>query len=250
MPFAGKIGHDIGCLCSPAVTSKRASRAERPERASRADWASRATLVTKRRLDFGTASEDATIVAMLPPVGERGNGRSQPEQSAGEVDPDGMLHALDVAVAVGILVNVQLAKNAEESDPQNEENCIPGRNNQGADVNDEWNEVKGTCGCRQGANHDGIDPFGAGILVEMHRTLQVGAVKATDGEGKRKADKVKRREGVIANGKVDASHGAGCSLLGDLRFWVIRLRNRGLNPSKGEEEESRARIEDLDPRGF
>lgn len=62
----------------------------------------------KRPLDFGTASKDGTSLAMLPPVGERGNSRSQPEQSAGEVNPDGMLHALDVTIAVGILVNVQL----------------------------------------------------------------------------------------------------------------------------------------------
>lgn len=67
-------------------------------------------MVPKRPLDFGTASKDGTSVATLPPVGERGNGRNQPEQSAGEVDPDGMLHALNVAVAVGILVNVQLVR--------------------------------------------------------------------------------------------------------------------------------------------
>lgn len=64
----------------------------------------------KGPLDFGAASKDGTGLAMLPPVGERGNSRNQPEQSAGEVDPDGMLHALDVAVAVGIFVNVQLVR--------------------------------------------------------------------------------------------------------------------------------------------
>lgn len=64
----------------------------------------------KRPLDFGAASKDGTGLVMLPPVGERGNSRNQPEQGAGEVDPDGMLHALDVAVAVGIFVNVQLVR--------------------------------------------------------------------------------------------------------------------------------------------
>jgi hypothetical protein len=47
---------------------------------------------------------------MLPPVGESSNGCNQPEQCAGEIDPDGVLHALNVAVAVGILVNVQLVR--------------------------------------------------------------------------------------------------------------------------------------------
>lgn len=43
----------------------------------------------------------------------------------------------------------------------------------------------------------------------MLRPLQVGAVKATDGERKRKEDNVKRREGEIADGEERASHVAG-----------------------------------------
>lgn len=46
----------------------------------------------------------------------------------------------------------------------------------------------------------------------MLRPLQVGAVKATDGERKCKEDKVKRREGEIADGEEGASHAAGCLL--------------------------------------
>lgn len=46
----------------------------------------------------------------------------------------------------------------------------------------------------------------------MLRPLQVGAVKATDGECKRKADKVKRREGEVADREAGASHAAGLSL--------------------------------------
>lgn len=67
-------------------------------------------MARERPLDFGTASKDGTSVAMLPPVRDSGNCRSQPEQCAGEVDPDGVLHALDIAVAMGILVNVQLCE--------------------------------------------------------------------------------------------------------------------------------------------
>lgn len=93
-------------------------------------------------------------------------------------------------------------------------------------------------------------PFGIGIFVKMLRPLQVGAVKATDGECKRKADEVKRREGEIADGEAGASHSAGFSLLGDLRFWVIKLRNRGLNPSKGEGERKAGRgPSELGPTG-
>lgn len=55
-------------------------------------------------------------------------------------------------------------------------------------------------------------PFGVGIFVKVLRPLQVGAVEATHGECKRKADKVKRREGEIADGEAGASHAAGLSL--------------------------------------
>lgn len=55
-------------------------------------------------------------------------------------------------------------------------------------------------------------PFGVGIFVKVLRPLQVGAVKATDGECKGKADEVKRREGEIADGEAGASHAAGLSL--------------------------------------
>lgn len=161
-------------------------------------------MARERPLDFGTASKDGTGVAMLPPVRESGKGRNQPEQCAGEVDPDGVLHALDVAVAMGILVNVQLceltcqycendgstavfcplflssswvwscatharrlkielnletylAKDTEESDPQDKKDCIPGGNKYAASLNDEGDEVESACSCRQCTDYDGID---------------------------------------------------------------------------------------------
>lgn len=37
------------------------------------------------------------------------------------------------------------------------------------------------------------------------------------------------------------------SLLGDLRFWVIKLRNRGLNPSMGEKKKAGRGPSELGP---
>lgn len=58
--------------------------------------------------------------------------------------------------------------------------------------------------------------------------MQVGAVEAADGDCKRKADKVKRRECEIGDGEAGARHVRRLmivtgffSLLGDLRFWGI-----------------------------
>jgi hypothetical protein len=50
-----------------------------------------------------------------------------------------------------------LAKDSKKSDPQDEKDPIPGGNKDGASLNDEGNEVESACGCRQGANYNGID---------------------------------------------------------------------------------------------
>lgn len=55
-------------------------------------------------------------------------------------------------------------------------------------------------------------PFGPGIVVKLVGPLQVGAVQAADGDGQRKADKVKRRKCEIGDGEAGASHVAGLLL--------------------------------------
>lgn len=44
--------------------------------------------------------------------------RDEPKQHVDEVDPDRVLHALDAAVALRFLVDVQLAENAEDCCPE------------------------------------------------------------------------------------------------------------------------------------
>ena len=60
------------------------------------------------KLNAGTASEARASVAVAPPVGARGEDGNEPEESTSEVNPDGVLHAHDVAVAVGLLLDVDL----------------------------------------------------------------------------------------------------------------------------------------------
>lgn len=45
------------------------------------------------------------------------DGRHEPEQHVDQIDPNRVLHALDTAVALGVLVDEQFAKRAEERRP-------------------------------------------------------------------------------------------------------------------------------------
>lgn len=47
---------------------------------------------------------------MLPPVCKGGNTCNQPEQCARQIYPYGVLHALNVSVAMGIFVYIQLVR--------------------------------------------------------------------------------------------------------------------------------------------
>ena len=47
---------------------------------------------------------------MLEPVDERRNKGNQPQQGTDEIDPNGILHALDAAVALGVFVDEELPR--------------------------------------------------------------------------------------------------------------------------------------------
>lgn len=76
-------------------------------------------------LDPGAAGEAAMPLTMSEPVRGGADKGEEPQDGAGEVDPDGVLHALNARVALGVLIDVHLSKNAEQCDPQNEEDEVP-----------------------------------------------------------------------------------------------------------------------------
>lgn len=47
-----------------------------------------------------------------------GDGGDEPEQHVDQIDPDSILGPLDAAVALRVLVDEKLAKDAEDSDPE------------------------------------------------------------------------------------------------------------------------------------
>jgi len=57
---------------------------------------------------MSAASKFGSSIPVLPPVTQGRQGSNEPEQGAGEIDPDRVLHALDTTVTLGVLIDVHL----------------------------------------------------------------------------------------------------------------------------------------------
>lgn len=110
--------------------------------------------------EVGAPGETAVALLVRPPVGGHANGADEPEDQVGQVDPDGVLHGLDVAVALGVLVDIHLAKDAEDGAPQNEHDEAPSRD--GGEAHDERDQVEQRSQRGEGADNDGVDLKAAG----------------------------------------------------------------------------------------
>lgn len=104
--------------------------------------------VSARSLDAGAAGEAAADVAVLPPVGRGAEGDEEPEQGADEVDPDGILHAHDGAVAVRMGMEEELVGGCcvskKDSAPRMEEKAAAtylGKDAKEGNVEDEEDQV-------------------------------------------------------------------------------------------------------------
>lgn len=105
--------------------------------------------------EVGAPGEAAVALLVRPPVGGHANGADEPEDQVGQVDPDGVLHGLDVAVALGVLVDVHLAKDAKDGAPQDEHDEAPGRDR--GEAHDERDQVEQRGQRGEGADNDGVD---------------------------------------------------------------------------------------------
>lgn len=61
-----------------------------------------------RSLDRCPAGELRPVVSVLEPVDSHSDRRDQPEEHVDQVDPDGVLHALDRLVALGVFLDEEL----------------------------------------------------------------------------------------------------------------------------------------------
>jgi hypothetical protein len=72
-------------------------------------------------------------------VDRHASSADQPEERVHQINPYGVLHAGDAAIALRVRVDVHLAKQAEERDPKYEEQRIPDEEEWHS--RDEWNHV-------------------------------------------------------------------------------------------------------------
>lgn len=165
-----------------------------------------------------------------PPVGGHANGADEPEDQVGQVDPDGVLHGLDVAVALGVLVDVHLAKDAKDGAPQDEHDEAPGRD--GGEAHDERDQVEQRGQRGEGADNDGVDlkaadehlslhchmlgrggardqtyPFPIGVDMGLACPIEIFAIETDDDQSHHKLEKVQHREEHVAQSKTKEPHG-------------------------------------------
>jgi hypothetical protein len=57
---------------------------------------------------MSAASKAGSSVTVLPPVAQGRQGSNEPEEGAGEINPDRVLHASDTTVTLGVLIDVHL----------------------------------------------------------------------------------------------------------------------------------------------
>lgn len=131
-------------------------------------------------LDPGATGEAAVPLAMSEPVGGGADKGEEPQDGVGEVDPDGVLHALDAAVALGVLIDVHLAEDAEQRDPQDEEHQVPRPHE--PEAQDEGYQVQHSREGGQAADHLCVDPFAVDICALLVGAAQVDAVQRADGD--------------------------------------------------------------------
>lgn len=138
--------------------------------------------------EVGTSGEATVALLVCPPVGSHANGAQQPEDQVGQVDPDGVLHELDVTVALGVLVDVHLAKDAKDRTPQNENDQAPGRND--CEAQNEGDQIEQRSQRGEGADNYGVDPFAVGIDVSLASSVEILAIEANDDQSHDKLEKV------------------------------------------------------------
>lgn len=159
---------------------------------------------------------------MLPPVTRRGERDEQPEQGAGEVDPDGILHAGDGAVAASVFVEVELGKDAKQGNVEDKKHQIPDGRDDAERVKHKGDEVGEAGHARKAADDDSKNPFGVGMRVRLPRPLNVGSIQPNDGEPEHKDEKVGDGKAEVTFGDVEtAEHGCGvvCNYLWRGGWW-------------------------------
>jgi len=171
-------------------------------------------VVEKSPLDLGAAGESRLSLTVAPPVNKAANGGDEPEECAGKVDPDCVLHPLDIAIALGILFDVHAAEQAEQGDPEDKKHHIPDPDP--GESKDEWYHVQQSCERGNATDNLCIDPFSIDIFVLRLGPLKIDSVQTTDCDCQNELEKVQNRKEKIAECHAKETH-----LDGDSRGWIL-----------------------------
>lgn len=92
------------------------------------------------RLNLRPSRPSRPIIPMSNPEKQHAHRRDQPKQRIHQIHPNRVLHPLHARIALRPLLDVHIAKQAEERDPQDEEDRVadPGERDAGC----EWDEVE------------------------------------------------------------------------------------------------------------
>lgn len=141
---------------------------------------------------------------MAPPVCQRTEESDEPQQRAGEIHPHSILHTLHARVSLSVLVDVHLAEDAKQSDPQDEQNQVPRPDE--PEAQDEGYQVQDGREGGQAADNFGVNPLRVLVLVLLGGAVQVDAVEPADGDGEGELDDVDGGEDHIGEGHTEETH--------------------------------------------
>lgn len=146
-------------------------------------------------LDPSTAGKAAVPLTVGEPVGGGPDKGKEPQNGVGEVDPDCILHPLDPTVALSILIDVHLAEDSKQRNPQNKQDQIPCPHEPKAQ--DERHQIQQGRDGRQGADNLGVDPFAVNVCAMLPRAAQVDSVQSANGNTECELDDVNGGEDEV-----------------------------------------------------
>lgn len=155
-------------------------------------------------LDSRAAREPRVPLLVTPPVPKRRHSQNQPQQCADQIDPHGILHPLNTTIALGVLVNVHLAKHPEKRDPEDKQHQIPSPDE--PEAHDERDQVEYGGEGGQSADDFSVDPFRVDVDAGFVCAVEVDAVEAADGEGEDELDEVEAGEGEVGYTLAEETH--------------------------------------------
>jgi hypothetical protein len=160
---------------------------------------------------------------VLNPVHAHTHRTNQPEQRICKIYPNSILHSLYTSITLGVLLDVHTTKDAEESDPEDEEYRIPDKGEWNA--RHEWDHVEDGCNGREGASDHcvylervsfylaarGLEsayPFSVAVFVLFVCLVYICAIESNDTKGENSLQESENCVGNVAHCHLAASNDA------------------------------------------